>query len=157
MRSASVSLLYYISEASGGFGGAPGGVTTPITKPIGSKTSAKTSRARPGVDPSIMGGGGKAWEGSITKGAATPAISTGMNTLGLFGDPVGAATLSVTKDIAANAPERFKDDIRAQTEGMYRMTNVDQFYKNLGLGSAIPILPPKNATLLAKLTAALKP
>ena len=155
MRSASVSLLHYIAE--GGFSGS----TTPapyskMGKPVSTSPAPKaasTKRSTPLMDPSVMGAGGAAVPDVAKEGIGE--LSKGLR--GTFGilpgggsALIGAAAIKTGADMAANLPKRFEKETKAQQEAVYGMTNVDQFYKNLGMAGRIPLRPSDEESLLKK-------
>ena len=164
MRSASVSALYYISEAggSGGFGGKPAsaGASGTLSSPTSSKNKPFQTRVRPLIDTDVMGEGGKGMSIDVAKGALSTMMGPmkAMAGLGsLFGgNLVTALTTDVQKDLAANAVDRYKKDVRAQQEAVYNMSNVDNFYKNLGMAGRIPLLPPEENMLVNKIISTLR-
>jgi hypothetical protein len=160
MRSASVSLLYYISES--GFGGGPSPKSN-LSSPVSSSPSTKSSgkKVYPHLDPNVMGEGGRGRMFDVAQGAIKTTAKSPFGFYSLLGSlgggsAVDTATLKATGDLAASAPDRFSKDIRAQQEAQYKMTNVDNFYKNLGMSSAIPLLPPDDKTLAGRIISALK-
>ena len=125
--------------------------TTPANK-SSSSTTTNQSRPKPMMDPSVMGKGGK----NLPPDVISTVEELSKASKGIFqslpsggSSLVGAAATKAGIDIAANLPKRSEMETRAQQEGIYNMTNVRQFYKNLG-AETIPLRPPPGQELLTK-------
>lgn len=127
MTKDSKKLVQYIIEA--GFAGP--GSSTSKSKPAASSSASSAPRKPKNrdimLDPKVMG------PDAIVKEveAAVPLISGPYKaTMGIFGalSPLGAGA----KDVL-NAPARALEDIKAQQEAQRNMTNVANYYRNLGI------------------------
>ena len=150
MRYSSLKLLFYISEASGFGGSSPSvGPSPSVTDLFKTKPSAPKPKPSgkkkiyPGVDPNVLGHPNK--EGRVAaeagesannlrlipgkelKGAGTTAIIT------------GAGALELSRSL--NAPAILQAEVDAQQEGVRSMSNVSNFYKNLGNAPVSPLRP----------------
>ena len=163
MRYSSLKLLYYISEASGfsrsskSVGPSPSVEALTKTKPgIPMPKSSGTKKIYPGVDPRVLGKNNKEGQlaaeagefannlrlipGKELKGAGTAAITTG--------------ELALELSRSFNAPAILQAEVDAQQEGVRSMSNVSNFYKNLG-GAPVSPLRPKSS-LIQSITDLLK-
>lgn len=113
------------------------------------QTSTKMKKpVRPLVDPDVMGKG-KDYIPDVAK-EAIGTLSKG--TKGAFGDIIGGqgliagSAIKLGADLSKEMLDRSSQELRGQQEAVYGSTNVDQFYKNLGMGR-IPLRRPDASTL----------
>ena len=132
MRPTSIVTLHYISEA-GGFEGTP--ALSPKIRTAGRKG---TSGIKPLIDPSVMGSGAPGEFVTKTVEYASEGPRTAFGLAGkLTGVGGGNALLTTTatqmaaKQLA-NVMKRYEKETQAQQEGVRNMTNVSNFYQNLG-------------------------
>lgn len=166
MRKATLQLLQYISEAStpvapptSPVSRAPTGVTKKIPNVPKPPSSGSKKPTRPLIDPSVMGEEGRTALGTpggyetVSKGAfgAIGAIGGGK---GLIQTATGKLTAEL--GLPQNLAKRGERMLRAQQEGLYRSTNVGQFFKNLGVDT-IPLRDPEEPGLITTIKNLLSP
>jgi hypothetical protein len=151
MRYSTLKLLSYISEASG-FGGSstPAGPSSvselfkkkPVTPKSGSATSKGKKRIYPGVDPNVMGKNNKVGQEAAEAGQLTidATLNMGKGLPGAGSARIAANTLELAADRAMGLVDLAVANRNAQQEGVRSMSNVSNFYKNLGQAT-IPLAP----------------
>ena len=155
MRYSTLKLLYYISEASG-FGGSstPVGPSPSVAellkkKPGTTKTkSSGTKKIYPGVDPRVLGKDNKVGQvgGEAGQSSVDILMNFGKGIRGAGSAKVVANTGILTADRARDllnplTSELLKAERNAQQEAVRSMSNVSNFYKNLGPNAYIPLAP----------------
>ena len=129
-----------------------------IGAPVASKM--KQSKSKPLMDPSVMGdeAPGEFIQTLTRQLALGPRQAIGMagSVLGVGGGKalVKASALSplggMASQMGPNVVKRFEKEQKAQHEGVRSMTNIDQFYKNLGRAT-IPLYEPDEQSFLKSL------
>ena len=168
MRYSSLKLLFYISEASGfgrsskSVGPSPSVEELTKTKP-GSpmpKSSGK-KKIYPGVDPNVLGKDNTVGKVGAEAGqfSVDALLNFGTGIPGAGSAKVVANVGRLTTDRTADlliplTSELIKAERNAQQEAVRSMSNVSNFYKNLGV-TTIP-LTPKNS-LVDTIASLLKP
>jgi len=152
MRYSTLKLLSYISEASG-FGGSSPSVglspsvsevfkKKPGTPKSGSVKSKGTKKIYPGVDPNVMGKNNKVGQEAAEAGQLTidATLNMGKGLPGAGSARIAANTLELAADRAMSLVDLAVANRNAQQEGVRSMSNVSNFYKNLGQAT-IPLAP----------------
>jgi hypothetical protein len=149
MRYSTLKLLSYISEASG-FGGSstPVGPSPSVAelfkkKPSTTKPkSSGTKKIYPGVDPNVMGKNNKVGQEAAEAGQLTidATLNMGKGLPGAGSARIAANTLELATDRAMGLVDLAIANRNAQQEGVRSMSQVSNFYKNLGQAT-IPLAP----------------
>jgi hypothetical protein len=160
MRYSSLKLLYYISEATGLGGSSKSGEATPSTDELlktklgvnklldtksGKPKTAPSGKKKlyPGIDPRVLGQPNKvghvAAEGGQT--AVDITLNMGKGIQGAGSARVVGNALEHTADAGLSIKDTLLANRRAQQEGVRSMSNVSNFYKNLGPNAYIPLAP----------------
>lgn len=152
MRNSSLKLLFYISEASGFGGSSPSvGPSSSVSElfkkkpviPKSDSTKAKgTKKIYPGVDPNVMGKNNKIGQEAAEAGQLTidATLNMGKGLPGAGSARIAANTLELATDRAMGLVDLAIANRNAQQEGVRSMSNVSNFYKNLGQAT-IPLAP----------------
>ena len=150
MRYSTLKLLSYISEASG-FGGSstPVGPSPAVVELFKKKPgtpkpkSSGTKKIYPGVDPNVMGKNNKVGQEAAEAGQLTidATLNMGKGLPGAGSARIAANTLELTTDRAMGLVDLAIANRNAQQEGVRSMSNVSNFYKNLGPNVYIPLAP----------------
>jgi hypothetical protein len=178
MRYSSLKLLYYISEATGLGDSSKSGGATPSTEELlktklgvnklldtksGKPKTAPSGKKKiyPGVDPRVLGQPNKVGQVGAEAGQLTvdATLNMGKGIQGAGSAKVVGNAGRLTTDRAADLlnpldSELIKAERNAQQEAVRSMSNVSNFYKNLGV-TTIP-LTPKNS-LVDTIASLLKP
>lgn len=166
MNNSTLKLWGYIFEKTEGFGN-PASPTfkppkrtpkkptgTSSTTNVPSSATAQQTKPKPLIDTGVMGSGGTTLSqdvrdriGELSQGSKGifQVLGPGSAGAGL----IGAAAAKAGMDIGSYMTTRSALETRAQQEGIYNMTNVRQFYKNLG-SEPIPLRPPPGQEMVAK-------
>lgn len=132
MRSFSIQTLHYIAEAA---------TASTVNLPVAARKPSQKRNIL--IDPSVMGDGAMG-EFSQTVGEV---ITKGpLGAMGLAGDVLGigggkallgfsVGPMGLGGKLAANAKKKFEREIEAQQEATRGMSNVSNFYKNLGIST----------------------
>lgn len=149
MRYSTLKLLSYISEASG-FGGSstPVGPSSSVSELFKKKPgtlkpkSSGTKKIYPGVDPNVMGKNNKVGQEAAEAGQLTidATLNMGKGLPGAGSARIASNTLELAADRAMGLVDLAIANRNAQQEGVRSMSNVSNFYKNLGQAT-IPLAP----------------
>ena len=160
MRYSSLKLLYYISEATGPGGSSTSGGATPSTEDLlktklgvkklldtkpGKPKTAPSGKKKlyPGVDPRVMGQPNKVGHVGAEAGQFNidSSLNLGKGIKGAGSARVVGNALEHTLDFDMSLKDTLLANRRAQQEGVRSMSNVSNFYKNLGPNAYIPLAP----------------
>ena len=166
MRYSTVKLFYYINEAvdknkdktaTNGYGDLqtpPELLTAPNVKDSNTEVD-DDKKVHPLVDPGVMGKGDKEEKDTaVDLGNLTSIYGAYKLLPGKAGaeSAIGHSVASVTADLMdpVNRLNRLNAEMRAQQEAVRNMSNISNYYKNLG-SSTIPLRSPDDSGLLGKL------
>jgi len=161
MNKSSLKMLSYIAEAGGfGQGSEPFGPPSPVVSAMQDKAAEKQKKRKEEsgevdegpmkagegpakstlIDPSVMG---KEGYGKLPVGIA--ALTTGPYRAMVGAGGVAGALIGRGLADVISAPEKAKEEVRRQQTAVRSMTNVDNYYKNLGVKT--PSMHPKDDLL----------
>ena len=174
MRYSTLKLLSYISEASGFGRSSSSGGASPSTEDLlktklgvkklldtkpGKPKTAPSGKKKiyPGVDPRVLGEPNKVGQVGAEAGQFNidATLNMGKGIKGAGSARVVGNALEHTADFDLSLKDTLLANRRAQQEGVRSMSNVSNFYKNLGPNAYIPLAP--KTSLSDTIAALLKP